>query len=764
MTILSLDVATLKRTKNSVIGNPTAKLALSQNDAFLSTLIDCLNPTSGVYGVEPEAEEGFEELRIEAAHVVSSLAHGPGPALNSLLSYHPHRAFIYALSTLPPSSSTALRCALVRGLKTVGCAVADVVGPAVWGLNVLDEGRAEAEGVLDWFFELDVLDIILPFLTSPSSQISTSILLLVASITRTAAHRSTITSWLPLSERQSQILRRRGWEKPGVHSRSPMRMGGWVVRECVGLLKGREVKVQEAALYALASLAKDNHDVAVMLSNPPLDREGPSQSPLAQVMSLCKSRNVDVQLAACLCATHIIRSTPHHPNGHTLTSESAPAMTVLHVINRIIESNNESAGGKTKACFILGQLVRDEKDLCQAAFDRGSVTKLVKLVKSITPIGEDVGEEWEEEEPEWRCALREGCLIGLSTISLPSPQIRRSLVDVHDIFPPSSSTLSSTTSTSSLSASHSSVQRARTTGVRYAACQVVRALSRDVAVLRTSLVDSGLGMRVFEIFRGEEEDRRVVSAALMCVCNLVNDFSPLRSVFVENGLIPRLVQFIHAENPTLKLNSLWALKNLLNKSSGELKKKVMDLLGWDELANMLVDDDPGIQEQALHVTKNLAETEDDIEVVFSEIGSDVLLTCVDTAMNSDSEEVVQQAASLLANLANGSSTYQNYIIAHPHLMVTLRSVLSDRHVEARRPAVSCVVHLARTNARSHKMMREAGVDSTLRKMCDFSGAGVSLSPGGRLGHHLGVEDDTGVRDSAREALHYLDHGLDTSGR
>jgi len=126
-------------------------------------------------------------------------------------------------------------------------------------------------------------------------------------------------------------------------------------------------------------------------------------------------------------------------------------------------------------------------------------------------------------------------------------------------------------------------------GTRYAACQCVRGLSRTVAVLRTGLVDSGLGMDVLRIVLGRElgdrfggsissistangdaahesrtgradkrkatnvlddefkmdtsdggpsrprtdglgEDARVLSAALSAVCNIVNDFSPLRPV------------------------------------------------------------------------------------------------------------------------------------------------------------------------------------------------------------------------------------------
>ncbi len=69
----------------------------------------------------------------------------------------------------------------------------------------------------------------------------------------------------------------------------------------------------------------------------------------------------------------------------------------------------------------------------------------------------------------------------------------------------------------------------RHVGVRYAACQCARALSRAVSVLRTNIVDTGLGLAVYQIFRKKDEDPRVTLAASAAICNLVNDFSPLRA-------------------------------------------------------------------------------------------------------------------------------------------------------------------------------------------------------------------------------------------
>lgn len=51
-----------------------------------------------------------------------------------------------------------------------------------------------------------------------------------------------------------------------------------------------------------------------------------------------------------------------------------------------------------------------------------------------------------------------------------------------------------------------------------------------MSALRTNIVDSGLGMGVFVVFKREGEERDVCGAALAAVCNIVNEFSPLRSV------------------------------------------------------------------------------------------------------------------------------------------------------------------------------------------------------------------------------------------
>jgi hypothetical protein len=95
-------------------------------------------------------------------------------------------------------------------------------------------------------------------------------------------------------------------------------------------------------------------------------------------------------------------------------------------------------------------------------------------------------------------------------------------------------------------------------GVRYSALQLIRALTRAIALLRTGLVDTDIPEKVLSAVSNgqklylddkkktkvhqsdaemagslpdsESEHRAVIIAALMALCNLVNDYGPFREV------------------------------------------------------------------------------------------------------------------------------------------------------------------------------------------------------------------------------------------
>jgi hypothetical protein len=124
-------------------------------------------------------------------------------------------------------------------------------------------------------------------------------------------------------------------------------------------------------------------------------------------------------------------------------------------------------------------------------------------------------------------------------------------------------------------------------GIRAAACQCTRSLSRSVKNLRTSLVDAGIATPLFQLLSDSDVNVQITASATLC--NIVLDFSPMKSIATENGAVEKLIQLVDSSNPTLRLNSVWALKNLLFQADSDIKQNVINRLGWSKLMEYVDD-------------------------------------------------------------------------------------------------------------------------------------------------------------------------------
>lgn len=234
-------------------------------------MIGCLNPPHAYHDVHrPQLRSSDDSIRIEAAHVVASLA-GSEDALSVLLDHEAPRAFLVAISYLQPTDSVALRSAIIRGLRSLIMALADIAGPSQWGLNsVKSRIQNRAKDGLGYLFQVcnfsagivvfslqliqvESLDVYLPYLTDPSPQTGTSIAQIVAFAVRTPEHRKLLSEWLPHDDRlRESKVTRRGWEKASiVNANAPSRQGGWLARHLAALLTSRDIKVSFLEVMSL---------------------------------------------------------------------------------------------------------------------------------------------------------------------------------------------------------------------------------------------------------------------------------------------------------------------------------------------------------------------------------------------------------------------------------------------------------------------------------------------------------------------------------
>lgn len=142
--------------------------------------------------------------------------------------------------------------------------------------------------------------------------------------------------------------------------------------------------------------------------------------------------------------------------------------------------------------------------------------------------------------------------------------------------------------------------------LRSAACQCIRSLSRSVKNLRTHLLDAGIVDPVIRLLAAEDEDVVVKTAACATLCNMVLDFSSVKANLLEKGAVDLLLGLIRSMNTGLRLNAVWAMKNLLYLAEPKLKQTVMAKMTFDLLYELTQDPELDVQVQALNMLRNLA--------------------------------------------------------------------------------------------------------------------------------------------------------------
>jgi hypothetical protein len=112
--------------------------------------------------------------------------------------------------------------------------------------------------------------------------------------------------------------------------------------------------------------------------------------------------------------------------------------------------------------------------------------------------------------------------------------------------------------------------------VLIAACGATRALSRSVSILRTTLIDNGVVLPVFNLL--QHPDIEVQIAATAAACNLVTDVSPMREVSFIHNRKSALTDFL------LDYHRCWCSQNpLRTRAFYECKATLKCALGFKAL-------------------------------------------------------------------------------------------------------------------------------------------------------------------------------------
>ncbi|KAI9819823.1 MAG: hypothetical protein M1832_003898 [Thelocarpon impressellum] len=268
-----------------------------------------------------------------------------------------------------------------------------------------------------------------------------------------------------------------------------------------------------------------------------------------------------------------------------------------------------------QAPSILAMLVTDSPALQKAAVEAHAIKRLAQMLKvaydpvappvQATPWTPTTGRDSAASEPPstsrlgdagvpasmmHKLTVRANTLKALAALAPFNDEYRKNIID-NGVTPFLIESLKSTEG-SVTNGSHATDGTSKRVGnpqmVLLAACGALRALSRSVSILRTSLIDAGVVMPLFALLK--HEDVAVQIAATAAVCNLVLEFSPMREAIMRAGVLRILCEQAHSKNAKLRLNALWALKNLVCSAENDIKISCLEELDQSWLIQLICDD------------------------------------------------------------------------------------------------------------------------------------------------------------------------------
>lgn len=314
--------------------------------------------------------------------------------------------------------------------------------------------------------------------------------------------------------------------------------------------------------------------VAPEATTPDSDPDSPF---VAYLIFLVRSRNGLTRLMAASVLTHLYRSGLAMKN-----KENFIALLVVPLLVNMLDDPIVPIKGrdpyadeeavlveraiKEHAPAVLSMLITDSEALQKAAYDASVVNKLSKLLKvSYDPVSESsnlppwsphssnptedfdvqsprLGDEGQSPLLVHKIKVREATLKAIAALVPFKDEYRKSIVE-NGMMPYIIESMNPTPSKPSQKSNDKPEKKASTgdseihrgyginpINVLISACGAVRALSRSVSVLRTTLIDNGVADPVFSLL--SHSDIEVQIAATACVCNLLTDVSPMREVSI----------------------------------------------------------------------------------------------------------------------------------------------------------------------------------------------------------------------------------------
>ncbi|XP_050222428.1 uncharacterized protein LOC126672518 [Mercurialis annua] len=373
-------------------------------------------------------------------------------------------------------------------------------------------------------------------------------------------------------------------------------------------LLGGSLNQRDGSLESLAAILRNNPDVISKFLGPE------NGSPLDYIIGLTKDRYPRTRLLACMCLIVIRNSSPCYLQDFSIKTK---------LIQLLLELLNEHGQVGDEAPFVFSSLIVDKEDLQQLAFEANALDKFFDHLK----------------KSQLHPKRLQGVLLALADLCSKLETCRSRFLSLK--------VLKSVTD----ALNHDSID------VRTAACICIRSVTRSIKNLCAgNFMKETLVTPLVRLL--DDPSVTIKVAALGAISNILVDFTTRKSTFVQCGGVKQLIYLSKSMDSTVRINALWALKNMVFQADNRFKEMAFMEITASLLANLICDYDPCVQEQALALVRNLVDgCASCLDYVFAE--NAIVLDAVGRQLASASEAGIGiQGMYVLANVASGNEFHK----------------------------------------------------------------------------------------------------------
>ncbi|XP_043693417.1 armadillo repeat-containing protein 8-like isoform X2 [Telopea speciosissima] len=329
-----------------------------------------------------------------------------------------------------------------------------------------------------------------------------------------------------------------------------------VLQRLFYLLEG-SLNQRDASLDSIATIVKNNSNVISKF----VGLVGGTA--LSTIAELTKDRNPRTRLLACICLIVIGNAFPCYLQD--IGTKTKLILILVQLLGEPDQVGDESP-------FALANLIAEKEDLQKLAFEVDAVDKLCNFlhkgplqVKRLQGILLALGE---------LCSKVEICrsrFLSLQVLNVVTDALNHDSLDV-----------------------------------RIAACICMRNVSRSAKNLSAGrFMNEMIVTSLVQLLNDPSTSVQV--AALGALSNIVVNFTRQNSIFIQCGGMKELVRLSKSMDSALRLNSVWALRNLMFLADKTHRGDIFLELTSSLLASLICDPEPLIQEQSLALVRNLVD-------------------------------------------------------------------------------------------------------------------------------------------------------------